>query len=304
MASLEYPLKRQPSNMDYLVHVLILIAIYAILAMSLDILAGQTGLLSVAHAGFFGLGAYTSALFGIHFQLPFLGGILAGMAVAVLISFIVSLPSLRLHDDYFVIATFAFQMILFNVFNNWIDLTGGPTGIAGIPQPEIFGFLVDTPVKYVGVAGVFVAIVFGLVAVISKSPFGRVLRAVREDEIFAQSVGKNTVRFKVIAFAVSAGLAAISGSLYAHYITYIDPTNFTVTESILVISMLIIGGVDSLWGPILGAAILVSLPEGLRFVGLPSSVAANLREIFYGSLLVVMMMTRPNGILGRYRLGL
>jgi branched-chain amino acid transport system permease protein len=127
-----------------------------------------------------------------------------------------------------------------------------------------------------------------------------VLHAIREDEVFAKAQGKNTVCFKVTAFAVSAALAAMAGSLYAHYITYIDPTSFTVMESILIISMVIIGGAGSLWGPLVGAVVLVTLPEALRFVGLPSAVAANLRQIIYGSLLVIMMMFRPRGLVGKY----
>ncbi len=135
------------------------------------------------------------------------------------------------------------------------------------------------------------------------SPFGRVMHAIREDEVVAKSLGKNTLRFKITVFAVSAALAAMAGSLYAHYISYIDPTSFTVMESILVIAMVIIGGAGSLWGPLIGAFVLVMLPEGLRFLGLPSAVAANLRQIIYGSLLVVMMMVRPRGLVGRYAFG-
>jgi branched-chain amino acid transport system permease protein len=127
--------------------------------------------------------------------------------------------------------------------------------------------------------------------------------SVGRKDVFAQAMGKNTLRFKVTAFAVSAVLAALAGSLYAHYVTYIDPTSFTVMESILVISMVIIDGTGSLWGPMIGAIVLVMLPEALRFLGLPSSVAANLRQIVYGVLLVVMMMIRPGGLMGRYGFG-
>ena len=138
---------------------------------------------------------------------------------------------------------------------------------------------------------------------LASSPFGRVLRSIREDEPFAASLGKNTLRFKVTAFAVSAALAASAGGLYAHYNTYIDPSSFTVMESILVVSMVIVGGAGSLWGPVIGAVVLVSLPEALRFVGLPVSVAANVRQILYGGLLVIMIMFRPRGLVGTYVFG-
>ena len=289
--------------MEYIFHVLVLVGIYTVLTVSLDILAGHTGLLSITHAAFYGLGAYTSALLAVHFGVPFLVGILVGIAVASMTSFIVSLPSLRLHDDYFVIATFGFQVILFSIFNNWMGLTGGPLGIPSIPQPSILGLTIRSPSSLVILAAILSAFAYIVVGLISSSPFGRVLRAIREDEVFTQSLGKNTLWFKVTAFAVSAALAALAGSLYAHYITYIDPTSFTVMESILIISMVIIGGAGSRWGPLIGAIVLVTLPEVLRFVGLPSSVAANLRQIIYGMLLVVMMMVRPRGLVGKYGFG-
>jgi branched-chain amino acid transport system permease protein len=288
---------------EYLLHILILVGIYTVLAVSLDLLAGHTGLVSIAHAALYGLGAYTSALLAVHFGAPFLAGVLAGMAVAALASVVVSLPSLRLHDDYFVIATFGFQMILFSIFNNWMDLTRGPLGIPGIPEPTIFGWIIKSHIGFVGLTVVFAATAYMVVSRLSTSPFGRVLRAIREDEVFAQAMGKNTLRFKVTAFAVSAALAASAGSLYAHYITYIDPISFTVMESILVISMVIIGGAGSRWGPVIGAIVLVTLPEALRFLGFPSAVAANLRQVIYGILLVLMMVVRPQGLVGRYGFG-
>lgn len=286
--------------MEYLLHILILVAIYSVLAVTLDLLAGRTGLLSVAHAAFYGLGAYTSALLAVHFGLPFVIGMLVGMIVAVLISFVVSLPSLRLRGDYFAIATFGFQMILFSVFNNWMELTRGPMGVPGIPPPVIFGWKVDTHAEFLALASGVAAFAYLVVWRIAGSPFGRVLHAIREDEMFARAQGKNTLYFKATAFAVSAALAAMAGSLYAHYTTYIDPTSFTVMESILIISMVIIGGAGSFWGALIGAVVLVTLPEALRFIGLPSDAAAYLRQIIYGSLLVIMMMFRPRGLMGRY----
>lgn len=287
--------------MDFLFHVLVLIGIYSVLAVSLDLLATQTGMLSIAHAAFYGLGAYTSALFSVRLGASFISGTLAGIVVAAIVSLVVSLPSLRLHDDYFVIATFGFQMILYSVFNNATTLTHGPLGLAGISKPSIIGWTVDSELGFVVLAAVGAALAYVVVRRITTSPFGRVLRAIREDEVFAQSLGKNSVLFKVMVFAVSAALAASAGSLYAHYVSYIDPTSFTVMESILVISMVIVGGATSRWSPLIGAAVLVTLPEVLRFVGLPNSVAANVRQIIYGALLVTMMMVRPRGLAGERR---
>jgi branched-chain amino acid transport system permease protein len=236
----------------------------------------------------------------IHFGAPFGIGVLIGMTVAALISFVVSLPSLRLHDDYFVIATFGFQVILFSIFNNWMEVTRGPLGIPAIPQPVLLGWHVNSHLDFLILATGFAACAYLVVYLLASSPLGRVLHAIREDEVFAKALGKNTFYFKVTAFAVSAALAASAGSLYAHYVTYVDPTSFTVMESILIISMVIIGGAGSLWGPLVGAFVLVTLPEALRFIGLPSGVAANVRQIIYGSLLVIMMMFRPRGLVGKY----
>lgn len=282
---------------------MILVVIYTILAISLDLVAGQLGILSVAQAAFYGLGAYTSALLAVRLGAGFLVGIVAGAAVAAAISLVVSLPSLRLHDDYFVIATFGFQVILFSVFNNWMSLTNGPLGIPAIPQPTILAWRIHSHWEFFFLVVVFGALAYAVVWRIATSPFGRVLRAIRENEVFARSCGKNTLRFKIVTFGVSGALAASAGSLYAHYVTYIDPTSFTVMESILVISMVIIGGAGSPWGPLIGAGVLVTLPEALRFIGLPNSVAANLRQILYGSLLVTMMVFRPRGLVGRYGFG-
>jgi branched-chain amino acid transport system permease protein len=288
---------------EYILHVLVLVAIYSILSVSLDLLAGHTGLLSLTHAALFGIGSYSSALLTTRFGFSIFVGFLVGVCLAVLISFFISLPSLRLYDDYFVIATFGFQMILFNVLNNWIDVTHGPLGIVGVPRLSMFGWQSSSRAGLLLIVLALTAFAHLVVNRITSSPFGRVLRAIREDEIFARALGKRTTHFKVAAFALSAALAAAAGCLYAHYVTYVDPSSYTVMDSILVISMVIIGGAGSRWGPVMGALLLVTLPEALRFVGLTSVAAANLRQIIYGSLLVLMMIFRPKGIIGQYGFG-
>jgi branched-chain amino acid transport system permease protein len=284
----------------YFLNLLVFIAVFTVLATSLDLLVGQMGLLSIAHSAFYGLGAYTSALLVTRAAAPFVIGVLAGMAVAGLVSSLISLPSLRLHDDHFVIATFGFQVIVFGILNNWMRLTGGPLGISAIPRPVIFGWHVESPLDFVVLATAFAGFGYLIVHLLVSSPFGRVLHVIREDETRARALGKNVIYFKIAAFTVSAALAAMAGGLYAHYITYIDPTSFTVMESILIISMVIVGGPGSLWGPLVGAFVLVTLPEALRFIGLPSASSANLRQIIYGSLLVAMIMFRPRGLVGKY----
>ena len=286
--------------MEYLLHILILIGIYVILAESLNLIVGYTGLLSIAHAAFYGVGAYVAALMALKLGSPFVINIICAVIISGLLGGLVGIPSLRIKDHYFVIATFAFQVIAFSILNNWVSFTGGPMGLPGIPQPAVFGWVISSHIEFLLLVGVFAALVFWLCHRIISSPFGRVLMAIREDEVFASSVGKNVAVYKVTVFAIGSGMAAIAGSLYAHYISFIDPTSFTVMESIFIISIVIIGGAGSLKGPVIGAVVLVMLPEILRFVGLPSSVAANIRQILYGGLLVAFMMWRPQGLVGKY----
>ena len=212
----------------------------------------------------------------------------------------VSVPSLRLYDDYLVIATFGFQIIMYTVLNNLVTITGGPLGIPGIPQPNILGWEVRWQPAFVVLAGIVAVIALAVVSWITASPFGRVLHVIREDEVLARSLGKNVLRFKVTVFAISAALAASAGSVYAQYITYIDPTNYTAMESIFILSMVILGGAGSRWGPVVGAVLLVTLPELLRFTGLPNAVAGNVRQILFGAAMVACMAWRPQGLMGRF----
>jgi len=286
--------------MTYLLHILILICIYSILSLSLNLLVGYTGILSVAHAAFYGVGAYIAALMALQLHTPFLLNIILALIGAAVVGAVIGIPSLRIKDDYFIIATFGFQIIVFSLMNNLVGFTGGPLGLPGIPQPAIFGYVISTHLQYLILSGLLAGFTYFVCARIIRSPYGRVLKGIREDEVFITAAGKNVTLFKVKTFMVSAALAAIGGVLYATYITYIDPTSFTVMESIFIISIVIIGGAGSLKGPIVGAIVLVALPEILRFVGLPNSIAANIRQILYGGLLVVFMMWRPQGFMGEY----
>lgn len=277
-----------------------MIGIYIILSLSLNLVAGYTGILSIAHAAFYGIGAYIAALMALNLNSPFLLNLFLAIIGSSILGAFVGIPALRIKDDYFIIATFAFQIITFSILNNLVSFTGGPMGLPGIPQPIIFGIKISSHIGFLILIAILCAIVYFICNRIVKSPFGRILKAIREDEIFTQSQGKNVSAYKVKIFMISSGLAAISGVMYATYITYIDPTSFTVMESIFIISIVIIGGAGNLKGSIVGAIVLVMLPEILRFVGLPNSVAANIRQMLYGGLLVVFMLWRPQGFIGEY----
>lgn len=289
--------------MDYVIHIMTMAGIYIILASSLNLLAGYTGLVSVGHAAFYGIGAYTTALLGTHFGLPFSLNLICAVALSSAVGALVGIPSLRIRDDYFIIATFAFQAVAFNIFNNWIEVTNGPMGVTGIPRAELFGFTFDTQMRMFLLVVVACCIVLSFLAVLVHSPFGRVLRAIREDEVFALAAGKNCSSFKILVSVAAAGVASVAGVLFAYFIGFVDPTSFTVMESIFIISLVIIGGAGSFSGPILGAVILVGLPELLRFLGMPAGVAANIRQILYGVALIACMFWRPTGLVGSFSIG-
>lgn len=266
------------------------------LSQSLNLCAGFTGLISLAHAGFYGIGAYTTAILAIRYGFSFWASIPLAMFISGAIAFIVSLVALRTVEDYFIICTLGIQVILFSIMNNWMDLTRGPLGIPGIPPIHFFGLSIDSKISFLTLSFFFVVVIWFVLRNISISGFGKTLTAISEDEIYTQSIGKNVFLAKTVSFTLSAMFAAIPGALYAHYITYIDPTSFTVNESIFILSIVIIGGLGSLTGSFFAAAFLVLLPEALRFVGMPDSIAANMRQIIYGLILVLVMMTGKNGV--------
>jgi branched-chain amino acid transport system permease protein len=286
--------------MEYLLHILILVAIYTIIGISLNLIAGYTGLLSLSHAGFYGIGAYTAALLSLNCDVGLLLVIPAAILVASLAGLLVGWPSLRIRDEVFVITTFGFQIILFQIMNNWMGLTNGPLGLVAIPLPELFGYRLSSHVDFLVLSSVLAAFVYWVARRLTNSPYGNVLRGIREDETFAQSLGKNVSFYKVSVFVIGAGLSAIGGAIYAYYITFIDPTSFTVSESIFMLSIVIVGGSGRLTGSIIGSILLVSLPELLRFLDIPNALAANLRQCLYGGLLVLFVMFLPKGIWGEF----
>jgi len=282
--------------LEYLLHLLIFIVFYTLLAQSLSLSAGLTGLISLAHAGFYGIGAYTTAILSQQFQLPFWINLPIAMLVCLIISLVVSLIALRTVDDYFIICTLGIQVIIFSLMNNWMDLTRGPLGISGVPSISLFGITLDGKISFLLLSAVFMLVVWYGLNNLFNSAFGKTLLAISEDEVYAESIGKNVYRSKVISYAISAAIAAIPGVLYAHYISYIDPTSFTVSESIFILSIVIIGGMGNLTGSFLASAFMILLPEILRFVGMPNNIAANMRQIIYGAILVLVMMSGKNGL--------
>lgn len=275
--------------MEYILHLLIFISIYILLSQSLSLSAGYSGLISLAHVGFYGVGAYTAAILSVNYGIPFLVTLPLSMLLSGLVAIAVSVISLRTVDDYFIIITLGIQVAISSVMNNWQRVTRGPLGIPGIPPIKILGISFDSKISFLLLSLFFVGVVWFLLNNITRSPFGRVLIALSEDEIFTKSLGKDVYKAKIISFTISAMFASVAGVLYAHYISYIDPTSFTINESIFILSIVIIGGMRNLWKIALAAVFLVLLPEALRFVGMPNTIAANMRQIIYGAILILVI---------------
>ena len=288
--------------MEYLIHVAILVCIYGILALSLDLVVGEAGLLSVAQAAFYGLGAYASALLMVSFGVNFFLAAPLGMTIAGIVALPIGIVFARLREEYYAFGTIGFCVIAYSVMLNWQSLTHGPLGIPGIPRPELFGFQFADNLAYLALAAVALALTYGVSAFVISSSFGRVLHAIREDEEAIAIFGYATHYYKLVVFVVSAMLAAIAGALFASYITFIDPSSFTLNESIFILAIIILGGLSSARGALLGALLLIVLPEALRFVGFPSDIAAQMRQVVYGLILILLMLFRPQGLLGKFRM--
>lgn len=279
----------------YLLHLLTLGCILAIAVVSLQLLVSTTGLLSVAHAVFLGIGAYAAGISVTLWHFTAIGEIGLAIVCASIISLMVSIPSLRLREDYFAISTFGLQMIASGVLLNWMPVTNGPLGIGGIGQLSIGGYAVRSYYLFFLLVLSICIVAVGIAESINASRYGLILRAIRSDELFAQSLGKPTLWFKVKIVALSAVLTSIAGVLYAHFLTYIDPSSFSLMDSVQVLSMVVIGGTRPL-GAVAGTLILVLLPEALRFLGLPAALAANIRQVLYGVLIVVVVAFCPRGL--------
>jgi branched-chain amino acid transport system permease protein len=288
--------------MAYFIHLAILISIYAILGLSLNLVVGYTGLLSVAQAAFYGIGAYATALLMVNAGFNFFVAMIAGILLAGFVALLLGLVLSKFSGDYYALASLGFGIIIYSIFLNWQSLTGGPLGIPGIPRPALFGFVFSDNFSFLALSIVTVILIYFISRFVVSSSFGRVLKAIREDEGAIQVFGYRTISYKLLIFIIGAMMAAVAGSLYAAYITYIDPSTFNVSESIFVIAVIILGGLASLRGSIFGAIFLVLLPEFLRFVGFPDEVAAQMRQAVYGLLLILLMLYRPQGLVGEYKL--
>jgi branched-chain amino acid transport system permease protein len=286
--------------LGYILNLMILVSISGILAGSLNFIIGYAGIYSLAHAAFFGVAAYTGALVAMHVSTSLLVTIPLAMAICTVLSLALSLPALRVRGEYFVAASLGLQMIAFTVFAEWSSLTGGLGGLTGVPIATIFGFELRSLGAFLVVALACLALVTLCIFLLVRTSFGRSLRAIRDNEIAAASFGKNVMLVKTLAVAISSALCAVAGVLYAFHISYVSPESFTIDQSVLILAMIIIGGTGTVFGPILGALVILLLPAGLSYLTfLPSRDIAALQQIIYGAAMVLLMIYRPSGLIGR-----
>lgn len=273
----------------YLLNVLVFVGIHTILALALNLLLGYAGQISLGQAGFFGLGAYISGILtATHAINPWLA-MLAAAVVVTLIAFVVGFPILKLKGHYLAMATLGLGIIIYIVFNEAFELTGGPSGLSGIPNLTIGSFAFDSDLKNYYLIWCVTLLAMGLSLNLVHSRIGRALRAIHDSEVAARVMGVNARLLKVQIFALSAGLSAIAGSLYAHTMTFIAPASFGFNFSVELVTMVIIGGLASIYGSLLGATLLTILPEMLR-------AFHDYDIIVYGLLLVLMTMFMPGGL--------
>lgn len=287
--------------MEYFLHIGILICIFLILSISYNLIMGYARLFSLAHGAMFGVGAYASALFAVGTKAGILYSMLVAACVTAAMGAVIGFPALRVKSYYLAVLSLGFQQVVNGLMVNLLDFTGGESGMGGIPRPKIFGGLIQSKWEYFLFMFIIVVLFFVLAKRLTTSPFGRVIKALRDDEEAVRAIGKNVLYFKVAIFMFSGAMAGIAGSLYAHYVTFINPTSFTFIESVFIISMVVFGGTGNLWGSVVGAVILVTVPELTRFIrGFSEGIVGPLRVVLYGAMLIIMIRFRPQGIIPEY----
>ncbi len=288
--------------MDYLVNLAILFSIYGILAVSLNLLIGFTGLISLAHAAFYGIGAYTTALLLTKAGFGFFPAMVCGMGLSACVAFVIGFVLSKFRGDYYIIASASCTVIVYAILMNWREVTNGAIGIFGVPRPQIGDFTFSSNTSFLGLAFTLLLVVIAFAHAISSSSFGRVLKTIREDEDVARVFGYRPLHYKLVVFVISAMMASVAGGLFAVYLMFIDPSTFVLQENVLFLAAVILGGLADTRGALLGTLIVIGLPELLRFTGFPTEIAAHMQKLVYGALLIILMFLRPQGILGKFRI--
>src|SRR5688572_18377637 len=278
--------------MDYVYSVIILIGLFVILASSFNLIIGYGGLISIAHPIFYGIGAYTSALLTRDLGLPVPLGMVAGALLAIALSVAMALPALRVSGDYLLIASIGFQLGMIELIKN-LRFTGGASGVSGIPPFLVPTFGREAYVALVVAAAIGVVL---LVRWIAHSDYGRAISAMRDDEQAFAALGRDAKWIKVSLFALGSGIAGFAGALYAHYFRFVTSEQFEILMSAALLTMVVVGGLRTPWGPVVGAILLQSLPQAITFLNLPPAVLGPLQGLLFTGLVLVFMVMRPGGL--------
>lgn len=283
----------------YALHLLIVSLLYSVLALALNFQLGSANIPNFATGATYGIGAYTSALLAIHFGWTFWATLPAAAIVATVFGFLLGIPSMRTRDSYLALVTIAFGIVIHQMLNN-LSWTGGPNGLVGIPAPsllghsfmrpiELFGFRLPSQANFYYLSAALLGLAILSAKRLHESRVGLAWNAIRADELAAKCQGINVVWYKILAFGVDAFLAAFAGTIYAFYISYISPDNFTFLVSVTIMTMVIVGGMDNTLGVILGAFLLTMLPEKLR-------VFSDYRLLFVSVVVILFLILRPKGL--------
>jgi branched-chain amino acid transport system permease protein len=283
--------------MEYVISVLVLMGIYVILSTSFNLIIGYGGLISIAHPIFFALGAYTTGVLSIHSSIsPFLC-ILLGAFLALVFSLLLSLPSLRISGDYLLITSIGFQLGLLEVIKH-LGLTGGASGLGNIPNIIEFG---DRSSVFALISIAMAILVFLFIRWLLEGPYGLLITAMRDDELVFKSLGRNAMKVKLVIFAIGSAFAGLAGGLYAYYYQYVNPDQFEILQSSMILTMVVVGGMGSQWGPVVGAVLLLFLPQAIGFLNFPPSVMAPLQGLLYSLLVIIFLFVRPQGLMAAKR---
>ncbi len=284
----------------YLLNLATLASIFGILAVSLNVMVGYAGIFSMAHAVFFGLGAYAGAQIALLLTPDAAVACIAAALLAGAFSLCLALPALRVRGEYFVAASLGLQMLASTIFTQAEPLTGGIGGLVGIPPPTLAGFDISSGPAFLAVCVTCLAAAMLTIRLLMRGSFGRSLMAVRDSESAARALGKDVALLKTLAVALGCALAGVAGALFAFQEAFVNVESFTLDQSILVLAMVIIGGVGTLAGPLIGAILLLLLPAGLTFLPfIPPTDIGAVQQLIYGLAMTLLMIFRPAGLAGR-----
>lgn len=278
----------------YALDIAIIAGIYIVLALGLNIVVGLAGLLALGYIAFYAVGAYAFALLSTQYHISFWSALPIGGILAAIFGLLLGAPTLRLRGDYLAIVTLGFGEITRIVLNNWDELTGGPNGIMAIGKPDLFGYTFNSLEAFYYLTLAMVAVTAFAIKRLNESRIGRAWVAIREDEVAAEAMGIDTVKMKLLAFSLSSAVAGLAGVFYAAKMSFVSPESFTFLESIIILCMVVLGGIGSIPGVILGAVVLIVLPESLREF-------QDYRMLIFGASMVLIMIFRPQGLLGSSR---